>query len=102
MQAPKFQFLRMPGTCENWSSLAYGTTFYPTLEKILRNFPCVCHQWIKLKEKKPWKKRCDKRALSAFPGDSDEIMYFQLPGQGSDSTFTKRKIIIFSKNEYCF
>jgi hypothetical protein len=27
------------------------------------------HQWIKHKEKWPWKKGCDKRALSAFPGD---------------------------------
>jgi len=50
-KAPRFQFLWMPGTSENWSSLAYGTTFYPTLEKILRNFPYVCHQWIKHKEK---------------------------------------------------
>jgi hypothetical protein len=50
-KAPKFQFLWMPGTCENWSSLAYGTTFYPTSEKILGNFPGVCHQWIKHKEK---------------------------------------------------
>jgi hypothetical protein len=26
-KAPKFQFLRMPRTCEDWSTLAYGTTF---------------------------------------------------------------------------
>jgi len=40
-KAPKFQFLRMPRICENWSSLAYGTTFYPTLEKSLGNLSFV-------------------------------------------------------------
>ncbi len=40
-KAPKFQFLQMPRICENLSSLAYETTLYPTLEKILGNFPFV-------------------------------------------------------------
>jgi len=31
----------MPRICENWSSLAYGTTFYPTLEKSLGNLSFV-------------------------------------------------------------